>query len=471
MFKKNLILIEIILIAVCFESRVWADEDVRAGSGGILAFGDIRGHVEPCGCDPRTDVGGVRRIAAAVARYRLQVPHVAVISLGNFVKPKDPSAASDAIIKVINIIKPDASLVNSFEWDRLQKNEPVPDVSLLLSNVRTALAHKNVEVIRRIGPFEIFGYLGRKDKNLMPVAKELINKWQGLTRVKRPSERVLLFSGTDDELRSILRAQFFGTTIRSSRVKLGEEIGDQEQNNERLLLTTFNKTMTWSTPYGGAGLLRVAGLEKKDFPKPVSVLLQETGKPGFGEAVSKNSSSENFGGIKNVKFIHWLRISEEAGAPEAVLEIFKSLRKSDRDSFAKIVEVRSSELDKTDFVGAEACAGCHAASYDVWKRSRHATAIRTLVEKDRHEDVYCVECHVLGFKSKGGYVSEKLTPHFSNVQCENCHGPRRQHVQMPTKKSGSTGVIDPKNSCAECHTPPHSPGFNQKSYWKAIEHK
>lgn len=471
MFKKSLILIEIILTAVCFESRVWAGEDLGAGSSGILAFGDIRGHIEPCGCDPRTDVGGVRRIAAAVSRYRMQMPHVAVISLGNLVKPNDTSAAADTIIKVMNIIKPDVSLVNSFEWDRLQKNEPLPDVSLLLSNVRTAPAHKNFEVTRRIGRFEIFGYLGRKDKNLIPVGKELFNKWQSLTHVKRPSDRVLIFSGTDDELRSILSAEFFGTAIRSSRVKLGEEIGDQEQNNERLLLTTFKNSMTWSTPYGGAGLLRVAGLEKKDFPKPVSALLEENAKPGFGGAISKNSRFENFGVIKEVNFIHWLRISEEAGVPEAVLEIFKSLRKSDRDSFAKMVEVRSSELDKTDFVGAEACAGCHATSYDVWKKSRHATAIRTLVQKDRHEDVYCVECHVLGFKSKGGYVNEKLTPHFSNVQCENCHGPRRQHVQMPTKKSGLKGSTDPKNSCAECHTPPHSPGFNQKSYWQAIEHK
>jgi mono/diheme cytochrome c family protein len=153
------------------------------------------------------------------------------------------------------------------------------------------------------------------------------------------------------------------------------------------------------------------------------------------------------------------------------LRVFESLRRADRDGFAQMVANRSKEVDKTEFIGAEACAGCHASSYEIWKKSRHATAITTLVQKNRHEDLNCIECHVLGFNSKGGYVSEGVTPKFANVQCENCHGPRRLHVQEPTKKPIQSSVMDPNKSCQECHTPPHSPGFEQKKYWKAIEHK
>ena len=28
-----------------------------------VAYGDIRGHIEPCGCDPQTDLGGVLRLS------------------------------------------------------------------------------------------------------------------------------------------------------------------------------------------------------------------------------------------------------------------------------------------------------------------------------------------------------------------------------------------------------------------------
>ena len=35
-----------------------------------VAFGDIRGNLETCGCDPKTDMGGMDRLITFVSRER-----------------------------------------------------------------------------------------------------------------------------------------------------------------------------------------------------------------------------------------------------------------------------------------------------------------------------------------------------------------------------------------------------------------
>ncbi|MFN3075726.1 MAG: hypothetical protein ABT940_02370, partial [Alphaproteobacteria bacterium] len=50
----------LLVVAICQSSMGKAaalDDD------GWLAFGDLRGYIEPCGCDPSTDLGGLRRLA------------------------------------------------------------------------------------------------------------------------------------------------------------------------------------------------------------------------------------------------------------------------------------------------------------------------------------------------------------------------------------------------------------------------
>lgn len=168
-----------------------------------------------------------------------------------------------------------------------------------------------------------------------------------------------------------------------------------------------------------------------------------------------------------MEIIHWLRIGEESGAPESILKVFDDVREASRNQFRLLVEQRSKDLPDSEFAGVEACAACHRSAYDVWLKSKHSSAMVTLVNKSRQEDPSCVECHVVGFTAKGGYVSEAVSPKLSNVQCENCHGARKSHVENPL----NSPKVDAKAACAECHTPPHSPGFEMTSYWKMIEHK
>ena len=99
----------------------------------------------------------------------------------------------------------------------------------------------------------------------------------------------------------------------------------------------------------------------------------------------------------------------------------------------------------TDYVGAEACAGCHQAEYEEWKTSKHAGAFsRTFAAywEERGNDPGCLQCHTTGFRSQDGAFA------FPGVSCESCHGalaprhPTEAKMLLPTDSS----------VCRECHT-------------------
>jgi hypothetical protein len=118
------------------------------------------------------------------------------------------------------------------------------------------------------------------------------------------------------------------------------------------------------------------------------------------------------------------------------------------------------------YVGVEACAGCHDKENQVWVSTRHAHAMATLEKKNEQFDNECVRCHVVGFE-KGGFQTLYTTPQFANVQCEQCHGPGRQHASNPGK---GYGFVATPAACMQCHKEPNDPDFNFAVYWPKIKH-
>jgi cytochrome c554/c'-like protein len=118
------------------------------------------------------------------------------------------------------------------------------------------------------------------------------------------------------------------------------------------------------------------------------------------------------------------------------------------------------------YVGTETCGGCHAEALTVWKRSGHARAFATLVQKNQDFSPDCVGCHVVGFGRKGGFVNARATPALLDVQCEACHGPGSAHAETPARGYGAAGA----RSCLGCHTQENSPEFDYFKYWPRIKH-
>lgn len=158
-----------------------------------------------------------------------------------------------------------------------------------------------------------------------------------------------------------------------------------------------------------------------------------------------------------------------------------------------------------EFAGSESCKECHAKAWKVWKEglpdapAKHSHAYATLQKPPkrakipRNFDPECLSCHVVGWNSqkyfpyKTGYLSLEETPQLTDVGCENCHGPGKQHVDAENgdvelsddqiKQRQQDMVLklkDAEQKCLECHDLDNSPAFQEEGafdrYWAKIKH-
>jgi hypothetical protein len=107
------------------------------------------------------------------------------------------------------------------------------------------------------------------------------------------------------------------------------------------------------------------------------------------------------------------------------------------------------------FVGSDACLPCHQEDYDIWKKSLHADAYKTLQKTGNDRDPECVGCHVVGLEHETGFAAVEKQPTMASVGCESCHGAGSKHIESPYEAYRAGG----ENSCLPCHEPKHSPIF------------
>jgi Cytochrome c554 and c-prime len=460
---------------------------------GWLAFGDIRGFFEPCGCDPRTDLGGVQRIQAHIGRERLLNPDVLVFNLGNAFSIDQSVLAKqkNSFVQAgLGVIAPDVSLLNQAEL--MAGPEFLTGMNYVLSNYDDHKGDKATRFSAYKSMIEVRGHLvfgfvesfkGSVGLNAFNVAE-----WR---KIKANEPRfaklrsVLLFSGSRKTLAQIVDAKIFDVVISGNEFALGQDFSDGERTTPNNLIRLRKGDLeVLKTPLGGQGVLRSPELQLVATAKPLSVMFaarnsaeknnDNCSKVGLLEkTVSMACASSSSSGIKVIgdfsrNFVYWLTKEEEEGVSKELLGVVGKFREASSSRMNSLIAQREIDLKDSKFVGNDACAGCHSSAVDVWKNSKHSHAFQTLKDKQRTSDPDCVSCHVVGFSEKGGFVSEEKSPQLANVQCESCHGPRKDHVTNPSLKTGKTAA---KDACATCHTPPHSPGFDNKKYWEMIKHK
>ena len=122
-------------------------------------------------------------------------------------------------------------------------------------------------------------------------------------------------------------------------------------------------------------------------------------------------------------------------------------------------------LRKSGYSGSESCGICHESEQETWFFTKHASAYDTLVKHGAANDDECVGCHVVGYSEPGGFTSTNQTPGLEDVGCESCHGRGGPHLSPDFAPKG-----DYSATCAACHTPEHSLGFEYATFRPRISH-
>ena len=424
----------------------------------VIFTGDLRGEIKPCGCAEEGDMGGLLRRHTFFKDQKFLYPSLFYFDLGNNF-PK-PSEQGDLKIKLIQTalkkFPPDAVLVGPNEWLNglhwLEKKSPY-----LLSNYSGSFNFLKYKTLEKKGHIlSVFGYLSpnhvyqnqNESPFLLPVNRKMLKDWRKSLGSKSKGFRILLFRGDVDELQKFEDADLFDLIVAGS---------DNDDELNQVMKIRTKSGIIPMIPTKGQGILTVK-------------------ITGTGKLIPENNKIVPAG-----LSVKWLRKS---------IRDASELEKSFKDYNDAVKELFFSNLDRIEtqrkespYVGEKVCFGCHPNSVKVWKESRHSIAFATLEKNSKHFDPECLSCHVVGLKpfiSKPedsqidnqihdtfGFLSPKLTPHLKNVQCENCHGPAREHltnskILPPNKK--------PKSLCVSCHHGSHSPMFNFEKYWEKIMH-
>lgn len=447
-------------MAALFLSLLIIDTSALASQLSWLAYGDLRAYIEPCGCDPLTDMGGVRRIASFLRRERLLHPEIPVFGLGNTLPDgENDNLKIPYLLEAEAAFKPNAVLMNILELERINDlRKYSAQAPYVLSNYS---GPANINFLPKVSlkkpNLMVLGYTyDQRLRNVLEqVGPRLLRQFQNVIAAERTPETrlVLLFSGSDTDLEAFNSSKIFDVIITSNVAPFNTHPDLKEKVNEDLLRRSKSADI-FMVPLGGQGVLR-GGLARFSQSQSLSEILQNKLQP------STSAILEN-----NYRNVTWL--GRDVGGDDEFLDLFKRYNEAAKSQFDQKAALRQRELEKSPYVGSEPCQACHQAAYQTWRNSKHASAFQTLISKNKDKDEECVKCHVLGLNERGGFVSLDLSPQFANVQCEVCHGPRKEHVKNPTIKAPRS--VQSKIDCKICHNSLHSPSFEFEKYWNQIKH-
>ena len=408
----------------------------------IIYSGNLDGELEPCGCSDEGNLGGIKRRATTIDQLREQHPESIVISAGGLIASEgiNDFLKSTYILKAFTQLGYDAIGVQWKDLNygvELAARDNLPWVS---SNWIAGEFNKSKTIARNIDgkkiTMEFFSWL---DPDSSPIRQ-------------MPGGKPV----TDDD---------FG--------QLAELLQKAKQRKSLTVLTTTLplEILKEQLPLDNIDILIVrAAYEVYGKPKQVgNTLILEPGSRGM--RLGKLSLMvTNTGKIANWKHDIVSMPSSVVDSPR-MLAWYDEYNAKVKQEYLKRVELRKKrESGESPFVGEEQCKSCHQKQYKIWQESEHAIAFEDLEAVHKSFDPECIQCHTVGFNKPGGFVDINITSHLMNVQCENCHGAAKEHVQSGGQKPVANNSWPKEKMCGQCHVQKHSPSFDINKYWPKIAH-
>ncbi len=364
----------------------------------ILYTGGVAGELEPCGCSPKTDFGGVARRAGYLAEHRKTLSPYILIDAGNFLDKDTPQGRlkAEAMLKAFSIMKYDAAA-----FLKMEKEFPYSFLSGLLKKYKIPVISDMPQYRQSIST--------KRDAFHVNVSVNPMNYQKGKLNV-------LL---TDKPISEIKHLKGWDIIILSSGEILEE-------------------------PLKVTGMIIVSG-----YPKGERLGILTLQMDSGGEILGFKHRWQSLG--KDIK--------ED-------INVRKTLKEYDV-RVAGLLKDAGKPLSEMSYLGSSKCGECHQPFVERWKKTRHAGAFSSLERAGKSNDPECIKCHTVGFGEKGGFYSAKTTPMLTNVQCEACHGPGREHLLDISKPMQPVAEY----VCLKCHTKSASPDFNYPVYLEKIKHK
>lgn len=363
----------------------------------IVYTGSMQASLEPCGCSPKTDFGGVARLSGYLTEHKEDIAPYLLVDAGNFTFEDTPQGRlkAEALIRAFSIIKYDAVA--------LMKNE-------------------------KAFPRDFFYPLMKNNK--IPALCGSSEKRRSVT-LERGGISIHISSDPSDHTKGALNVLLTELSVAESGQIKGWDI----------IITSSGEKI--EEPVKTDKTIITAGYPKGEKVGILSLMLD------------KNMSVQNFSH-------RWQALGSDTKEDPDVRTVL-----NDYDlKVAALMQSAERPPAGTTYAGEEKCSECHQIFEESWKKTRHASAFSTLEKAGKANDPECVVCHVVGYGKEGGFFSMSSTPALANVQCEECHGLNREHIEDYSSKMKPVTEM----TCLKCHTKDHSPDFDYPVYYDKIKH-
>lgn len=190
------------------------------------------------------------------------------------------------------------------------------------------------------------------------------------------------------------------------------------------------------------------------------------------EAMSKKIDSlkeimqqESVSGAAKDQFIYrFIRLQKNMPNDQLTVEKLHILNSKIRKLHKNNKQTSQSSKLIEGMAGYPVCETCHEAQFKFWKKSMHASAFMTLVEKNKQYNLDCLPCHLtidasnsaFTIKTTRGYLSYPVR--MQSVGCESCHGPGKSHSLNPDTVSMLR--LPDRKTCLTCHSSEHDDNFD-----------
>ncbi len=363
----------------------------------IIYTGSMNGKLEPCGCSPKTDFGGVARLSGYLSGHEKELSPYILIDGGNFASQDTPQGRlqAEAMLKSFGIMKYNAVAL-------LKKEKAFPE--------------------------DFFPSLIKE--NNIPAVSDSPQYKQSIS-VKQDTFNVNVSVDPKDYRKNTLNILLTDLSISESGIIEGWDI----------IINSSGETL--EEPLKVNETIIVSGYPRG---KNLGILTLQIDREG------------NISDFKHSQQPLGNDIKED-------VRVRNVLNDYDSEVAGLFKETEKQPAGAT-YLGVAKCAECHQPFVESWKKTRHAVAFSSLEQAGKGADPECIQCHSVGFREKGGFYTIETTPELANVQCEECHGLDREHIEDFSRPMEPVS----ESVCLKCHKKDNSPDFNYPVYLEKIRH-